>query len=104
MTFKAMLEETGLKVSEGEFRADMRPPYLVWEADCYTVCADSVVIYIEGTYTVYLAVSREDSESEQALEDVLYTHGAAYQKSRDWIGGKQMVYLCEYKIDARAEW
>lgn len=104
MTFKAMLEETGIKFSEGEFRADMRPPYLVWEEDCQTICANSVVVYISGTYTLYLAVSRDDGESEQALENVLFAHGIAYRKSRSWIGGKQMVYLCEYEIDAKADW
>lgn len=104
MTFTQMLTETKIPYSEGEFRADMKPPYLVWDEDCETICADSAVVYIAGVYTLYLAVSRNDETSEGTLETVLDQHGIAYKKSRSWIGGKQMVYLCEYEFDARLEW
>lgn len=104
MTFTEMLTETGIKYAEGEFRADMKPPYMVYEMDCETVCADSVVVDISGEYALYLAVSRGDSVSEAAVERVLNSHGIAYTKSRSWIGGTQKVYLCEYGFEARMEW
>lgn len=104
MTFKEMLDLTGIKHSEGEFRAEAKPPYIVWESDCETVCADSVVVDIVGSYSVYLAVSRGDETSEKALEAVLDEHGVAYTKDKSWIGGKQMIYLCEYDFAAQVEW
>lgn len=104
MTFKQMLDETKIKYSEGEFRNDMPAPYMVYESDCETVCADGVVVHIQGEYTLYLVVKREDTESETVVESVLDAHKIAYTKSRSWIGGKQMVYLCEYQFEARLEW
>lgn len=104
MTFKEMLDLTGIKHSEGEFRAEAKPPYIVWESDCETVCADGVVIDIIGSYSVYLAVSRGDETSEKALETVFNEHEVAYTKGKSWIGGKQMIYLCEYDFAAQVEW
>lgn len=104
MTLKQMLDSTGIKCFEAEFRADMKPPYMVYELDCETVCADSVVVWISGEVTLYLAVSRADTTSEAAVESVLDTHKVAYTKNRSWIGGTQKVYLCEYVFEARAEW
>lgn len=104
MTFEKMLDETRIKYAEGEFRPDMRPPYLVYVKDCETICADSVVVDIVGEITLYLATARGDSASEKAVEDVLNAHKIAYSKEQDWIGGKQMVYLSEYVFEARAEW
>lgn len=104
MTFTQMLDETKLKHSEGEFRADLPAPYMVYVSDCETVCADGIVVYIQGEYTLYLAVKRDDTASEAAVESVLNAHKIAYTKSRSWIGGKQMVYLCEYRFEARLEW
>ncbi|MBQ1538522.1 MAG: hypothetical protein IIZ73_09435 [Ruminococcus sp.] len=104
MTLKQMLDSTGIKCLEAEFRADMKPPYMVYELDCETVCADSVVVWISGEVTLYLAVSRADVTSEAAVENVLDTHKVAYTKNRSWIGGTQKVYLCEYVFEARAEW
>lgn len=104
MTFKEMLDSTGIKHSEGEFRAEAKPPYIVWVSDCKTVCADGVVVYIEESYRVYLAVSRGDETSEKALEAALDERGVAYTKDKSWIGGKQMIYLCEYDFAAQAEW
>lgn len=104
MTFTQMIREAGFPTAEGEFRADAKPPYIVWEHDGDTVCADSRVVYIDGVYSVYLAVGRGDEESEKTLEAVLDAHGIAYTKERSWIGGKQMIYLCEYQFDAKEDW
>lgn len=104
MTFTKMLDETHLKYFEGEFRADMRAPYIVWGKDCETVCADSVVVDISGEYIIYLFTSRGDNTSEAALESVLNAHKVAYTKDQSWIGGTQKVWLSEYHFAAQLEW
>lgn len=104
MTFTRMLDQTGIKYAEAEFRADMKPPYIVWEDDCETICADSVVVAITGEYTLYLFTSRTDTTSEAAVERVLDSHKIAYTKDRSWIGGTQKVWLNEYTFGARTEW
>lgn len=104
MTFEEMLSEIGITHIEAEFRSDTKPPYIVHEEDTQTICADSVVVHIEGNISLYLFHSKADTASEEAVESVLNSHKIAYSKSRSWIGGSQRVYLVTYGFGARLEW
>lgn len=104
MTLTEMLLETGFPVSEAEFRSEVKPPYLVYEENTGTVSADSKVVYIEGTVSIYLAHSKSDSRSEETTEQVLDAHAIAYTKERTWIGGNQRVWLVTYSFDGKADY
>ena len=104
MTFTEMLNETGITHIEAEFRSDTKPPYIVHEEDTQTICADSVVVHIEGTMYLYLFHSKSDTASELTVEQVLNAHKIAYAKKRQWLGGSQRVYMVTYDFGARLEW
>ena len=104
MTFAEMLTEIGVVSIEAEFRSDTKPPYIVYEEDIQTVCADSVVVHIEGTIYLYLFRSKNDTTSELAVEQVLDSHKIAYAKKRQWLGGSQRVYMVTYEFGAKLEW
>ena len=104
MTFTQMLDEIGIRYHEAEFRADMKPPYMVWERNCESLFADSVVVFIEDSYSLVLVHSRGDDDTELTVESVLDAHHIDYSKSRTWIGTSQKVWLVTYGFDGREEW
>mgnify|MGYP003571371083 CR=1 FL=1 len=99
MKLSDLLAEIGFVHSEGDFRAEAQPPYIAWDRECDTVFADGIAVYSAEWAVLHLVHARSDYESELRVEDILTEHGIAFDKSVDWIGGDNRVWLVTYELE-----
>lgn len=98
MTITALLNEIGFSYSEGEFRAEAKLPYFVWDRECESVYAGSEVVYNSEYAIIRLVRGKSYSNSELVVENVFAKYGIAYDKDDEWIGGAQRVRLITYTL------
>lgn len=98
MKLTELLDKIGYSYSEGDFRSDVRPPYIAWERETDSITANSVVVYSTEWAVLHLIHGKSDFSSEKHVDEVLTACGIAFTKSVDWIGGAQRVWLASYDL------
>jgi hypothetical protein len=98
MKLTELLDEIGLSYSEGDFRAEAKLPYIVWEKDSAQIYANGVVAYSSEWAIIHLVHAKSDFEKEQHIENILTSHGIAFSKSDEWIGGRQRAWIITYEF------
>lgn len=102
MTITALLDEIGYSYCEGEFRAEAKLPYVVWDRESESVYAGSVVVYKSEYAIIRLVRGKSDYNSESVVENVLDKYGIAYDKDDEWIGSAQRVRILTYTLSEGA--
>lgn len=100
MLVTELLDEIGFPYAEGEFRAEVKPPYIAWDRITENVHADGVVVYKQEAVVLHLQCPHSDFSPETAVENVLDEYGISYGKDTQWIGGRQRVWVTTYTLSA----
>ena len=98
MKLNELLDEIGYSYSEGDFRAEAKLPYIAWEKDHEPVYANGIVVLSSEWAVLHLVHAKSDFEKERHVEDILTSHGIAFSKTSQWIGGRQRAWITTYEL------
>lgn len=99
---KAMLDETGLPVSCGNFPDEPEqpapaPPFILYAVEADDFYADDENYCAVSQIIVEVYTRTRDFAQETALEAVLRAHDFAWEKSTDYMG-KQKLFVATYQM------